>query len=295
VSDQADVLRTKMSRSLYKSQRLPSKIIAVVSGKGGVGKSTFTLNFSLSLQKSGKKTLIIDLDVGMGNIDILLGRTSRYSIADMVNDELSIWSVIEKGPDGLSYIAGGSGLAELFDMGFDQTEFFYRQIESLESEFDYIFFDMGAGINSNSRHFLLSSHELFLITTPEPTSVTDAYGMIKYVHLNAPALPVYMVVNRVQSKEDGDKTLRSLSEVTKRFLGKEIKMLASVPEDKMVWKAVREQLPFVLSAPCSRPSYFVNRAVQAYLADRTSCREDGSASVRSFLTKLKTFIKKQRG
>ncbi|MCE7794586.1 MinD/ParA family protein [Salipaludibacillus sp. CUR1] len=295
MSDQADVLRTKMSRSLYESQKLPSKIIAVASGKGGVGKSTFTLNFSLSLQKAGKKSLIIDLDVGMGNIDILLGRTSCYSIADMVNHELSIWSVIEKGPEGLSYISGGSGLEELFEMDFDKTEFFCRQIESLESEFDYIFFDMGAGLNSNSRHFLLSAHELFLITTPEPTSVTDAYGMIKFVHLNAPALPVYMVVNRVQSREDGEKTSRNLGEVTKRFLGKEIKMLAYVPEDKIVWKAVREQLPFVLSAPSSRTSYSVNQSARTYLAQGTFSREDDGTSVRSFLAKLKTFIKKQRG
>ncbi|WP_416150932.1 MinD/ParA family protein [Salipaludibacillus sp. HK11] len=291
MNDQADALRNKMTRAnttSEKNREINTKVIAVVSGKGGVGKSNFVVNFSLGLQNSKKRVLIIDLDIGMANIDILLGQTSTYSIVDMIQKEMSIWSVIENGPSGLSYIAGGSGLADIFEMDSGKADFFYRQIESLTKEFDYIFFDMGAGVTSSSFHFLLSSHEVILVTTPEPTSITDAYGMVKYINLKEPELPISMIVNRARSTKDGKHTSQNVLNVTKRFLNKDIRFLATLPDDEVVWKAVRAQQPFYLYAPRSKASQAIQKAVDRYLLDGVKGNE--SKSIQSFLSKLKGFI-----
>ncbi|WP_280768963.1 MinD/ParA family protein [Salipaludibacillus daqingensis] len=293
MNDQADALRNKMTSaksSSAKRDKMDTKIISVVSGKGGVGKSNFVVNFSLALQRNHKRVLIIDLDIGMANIDILLGQSSSYSIVDMIEREMSIWSVIEKGPLGLSYIAGGSGLSQIFEMNREKANFFYRQIESLENEFDYIFFDMGAGVTNSSFHFLLSSHEVFLITTPEPTSVTDAYGMIKYIDLKDRNLPISMIVNRAHSKKDGEHTSQNVLNVAKRFLNKQIHLLATLPDDEIVWKAVRAQQPFILYSPKSKPANAIEKAVKNYLneADTPLYNEK---TIHSFISKLKGFIR----
>lgn len=290
MNDQADALRSKMKRPEIRQTDKKTKVIAVVSGKGGVGKSNFTVNFSLGLQRTGRKVLIIDLDIGMANIDILLGRTSSNSIVDMIYREMSIWSVIEKGPEGLSYIAGGSGLAEVFEMNESKADYFFRQIRSLESQFDYVIFDMGAGITSNSFYFLLSSHDIFLVTTPEPTAVTDAYGMMKYIHFHDSTIPLKMVINRARSKRDGSHTAENLRRVAKQFLAKEVDDLAVIPDDQIVWKAVRTQRPFILSAPDSKPAYAIQSAADRYVKGHSRDFTEQS-SIQSFLSKLKSFIK----
>lgn len=293
MNDQADALRNRMIRaktSLETEDKKNTKIIAVVSGKGGVGKSNFVVNFSLGLQKKNKRVLIIDLDIGMANIDILLGQSSTYSIVDMIQKEMSIWSVIEKGPLGLSYIAGGSGLSEVFEMNEEKSNFFYHQIEALEQEYDYIFFDMGAGVTNSSFHFLLSSHEVFLVTTPEPTSITDAYGMIKYIDIKEKELPISMIVNRAHSKKDGERTSQNVLNVTKTFLNKDIHLLATLPDDEIVWKAVRAQQPFFLFSPRSKPSAAIEKAVNNYLYVVEQKSNNKDKSIDSFIKKLKGFF-----
>jgi len=295
VNDQADALRNKINRAKNTSEKADeknTKIIAVVSGKGGVGKSNFVVNFSLGLQKKEKQVLIIDLDIGMANIDILLGQSSSYSIVDMIEKEMSIWTVIEKGPLGLSYIAGGSGLSEIFEMNEEKADYFYRQIGSLEKEFDYIFFDMGAGVTNSSFHFLLSSHEVFLVTTPEPTSITDGYGMIKYIDSKEKELPISMIVNRTHSKKDGDHTSQNVLNVTKKFLNKDISLLATLPDDEVVWKAVRAQQPFLLFAPRSKPTGAIEKAVINYLDINRKSRTK-EKTIHSFINKLKGFLSNQ--
>src|SRR5699024_7948467 len=129
----------------------------------------------------GKRVLIFDLDIGMGNIDILLGQQSKYTILDLFKDFIPIHDMIEAGPKGLSYIAGGSGLNDLLELDEEKLNYFFSQYELLTERYDYIFFDLGAGITKNSLSFILSSDECFLITTPEPTSIADAYSMIKHI------------------------------------------------------------------------------------------------------------------
>src|SRR5690625_1210755 len=140
--DQASKLRQTMRSRRANRQ---AKTIAVVSGKGGVGKSNFTLNFALKLIEQKKSVLIIDLDIGMGNIDILLGLQSKHSIVQMYENNLPIHDIIEVGPNSISYIAGGSGLSKLFDLDEVKLNYFLNQFNKISTEYDYIFFDMGAG------------------------------------------------------------------------------------------------------------------------------------------------------
>ncbi|RKL69013.1 cobyrinic acid a,c-diamide synthase [Salipaludibacillus neizhouensis] len=289
--DQADSLRNQLLVADEGNEKSNTSIqvISVVSGKGGVGKSNFVVNFALGLQKRNKNVLIIDLDIGMANIDILLGQSSKYSIVDMLEQEMSIWSIVEKGPLGLSYVAGGSGLTRLFEMNKEKADFFYRQIESLESSFDYILLDMGAGVTTSSLHFLLSSHEILLVTTPEPTSITDAYAMIKFIHLEDEEIPISMVVNRAFSKKEADRTAENVINVTNRFLNKSITYLTYIPNDDTVLKAVRSQQPFLLLAPNSKCSKAIENTIDVFIG-RDKKDSGKLITMGTFLSKLKSFI-----
>src|SRR5699024_492063 len=178
MNDQAEQLRHHV-----KGHTNVAKTISIVSGKGGVGKSNTALNFCIELQKRGKKVLLFDLDIGMGNIDILLGKTPKYTIVDLFTDFMPIHDMIEIGPKGLSYIAGGCSLNDLVQMDPYKLDYFFQQYDLLVMEFDYIFFDMGAGATESSLAFILSSDECIVVTTPEPTAITDAYSMIKQIVL----------------------------------------------------------------------------------------------------------------
>ncbi|SER55877.1 MinD/ParA family protein [Salisediminibacterium halotolerans] len=290
MNDQAAALRGRVNGMTEKrgNRSHRARVLAVVSGKGGVGKSNFTVNFALGLQQAGKKVLMIDLDIGMANIDILLGATADRSIVDMLKEELSIWSIIEPGPKGLSYIAGGSGLNDLFEFDRYKADYFYAQLAVIESAYDYIFLDMGAGVNGNSAYFLFAAHEVFLVTTPEPTAITDAYAMVKYIDQNDENLPVRLIVNRAQTKQDGRKTADNMINVTEKFLSKTIAELAIIADDKAVSKAVRSQTPFLLHAPKSKPSQQITAAVNDYCARKTV---ENSRAEQSFLHKLRSLMK----
>src|SRR5699024_1692753 len=172
--DQAERLRNRMNGHVEENN---CKTIAVISGKGGVGKSTTVLNFAIEMQNKGKRVLIFDLDIGMGNIDILLGQPSKYTILNFLEEFLPIHDMIETGPKGLSYIAGGSGFNDLLELDEAKLNYFFSQYELLTKDYDYIFFDLGAGVSKSSLAFILASDECFLVTTPEPTSIADAYSM----------------------------------------------------------------------------------------------------------------------
>lgn len=291
MKDQADALRNRVtiarkSRSVI--ERDETKVIGVVSGKGGVGKSNFVVNFSLELQNQGQNVLIFDLDIGMANIDILLGQTSRLSIVDLLEGELPIWDIVEKTPDGISYIAGGSGLRDVFEMNDHRKEHFMSQLQVMNEHYDYIIFDMGAGASKSSFQFLLAAHEIILLTTPEPTSVTDAYAMIKHIHVEDGEVPLSIVVNRTLNKNEGNTTAQNILNVSTRFLQKEVHYLGAIPDDNSVRKAVRSQRPFILDAPNSKPAAAIKKIAKNYTASKY---EEEIDRYQYFLSKVKRLFK----
>ncbi len=285
MNDQAKNLRKMLD--MASNTEKETKVIAVVSGKGGVGKSNFCLNFAIELKKIDKEVLLFDLDIGMANVDILMGASAKHTIVDMIERELSIWDIIEKGPENLSFIAGGTGLSSMFQLNPRKLSRFLQQLELVNGKYDYIIFDMGAGVSKDSLHYILSANEVFVVTTPEPTSVTDAYAMIKYIQLKDQEIPISILVNRVDSIPEGKKTFENLKLVTNQFLQKEIRLLGIIPDDPTVLKAVKAQIPFVLHSSESKPSKAIQEIVLTYTGEK---QDDVTPPFSTFINKFKKYF-----
>ncbi|MEQ6375344.1 MinD/ParA family protein [Bacillaceae bacterium S4-13-56] len=261
--DQAEQLREK----LLQKHKGEAKTIAIVSGKGGVGKSNVALNFALSLSKKKKKVLLFDLDIGMGNIDILLGLSPKYTIVNLFHDQLSIHDIIEVGPESLSYIAAGTGLSDIFQLDEEKFNFFLDQFQSLLNIYDFILFDMGAGISVETLHYVLAANECFVVTTTEPTSMTDAYGMIKHIAKRDSKLPMYLLVNRAYNDSSGKETMKRLQNVVQQFLSLDLNPLGILPDDRTVTRAVSRQIPFLLFDQKAMVSVAMEHIVNQYLEE----------------------------
>lgn len=284
--DQAENLRLRLSRM---NKETETKTIAVISGKGGVGKSNFSLNFSLSLSNRGFQVLLFDMDIGMGNIDILLGQSSHATIVDLFQRRISIQELIRKGPGNLSFISGGTGFAKLFTMDNEKVDYFLGQLQSVSTQYDYFIFDMGAGMSEDRLRLLMAVHEIFVITTPEPTAIMDAYAAMKYIHLQEKRVPFYVIVNRAQTDQEGRDTLQRLKNAMKQFLGKDVTKLGVLPEDRTVSKAVTSQTPFLLFDPATKISRAMNELVECYLANRTVDEAPASRPA-NFFARLRKFL-----
>ncbi|MFD2628404.1 MinD/ParA family protein [Oceanobacillus kapialis] len=253
--DQAASLRRKLGQGIPRREVKEAQTVSIISGKGGVGKSNVALNLSLELVGQQKRVLLFDLDIGMGNIDILMGVSARKSIVNLLQNFETIEEIIEIGPLGLSYIAGGSGLNELFSIDSKSREHFFEQYEKLLSSYDYIIFDMGAGVTEDTMSFILASDECIVVTTPEPTSITDAYGMIKHVLANNSKMPIKVIMNRSLSVKEGKRSLNQFREVVMQFLKVDVTALGILPDDKHVSQAVIRQIPYSIynkHAPISK-------------------------------------------
>ncbi|MBA9024850.1 MinD/ParA family protein [Peribacillus huizhouensis] len=283
--DQAENLRNFIA---IQEQSNVSKTMAVISGKGGVGKSNFSVNFAINLAGRGKRVLLFDMDIGMGNIDILLGYHSNNSIMDFFNGSLTIKETISSGPNNISIIAGGTGLTNLFSLDDELFNRFTEQFNELLQEYDFILFDMGAGINEDTAKLLLCVDELIVITTPEPTSITDAYSVMKYLHSVNSDIPFHLICNRVGEELQGKETMNRLQTVMRKFLQKEIIPLGYLPDDRTVMLAVSKQIPFILYEPSANISKALIDITSRYL--NHSFSEKITYRQSHFLLKIKRFF-----
>lgn len=258
MSDQAARLRSMIERK--------TRSITITSGKGGVGKSNFTLNFALSLQEQGYEVIIFDADMGFSNIEVLLGSRPKYHLSEMIHGRKSIWEVIHHTNEGIRLISGGSGLNELIHLNEAQMDYFIHQIQQLVGKTDFILFDTGAGLTKEAMKFIAAADETWIVTTPEPTSVTDAYALIKLVCQAGLDTNFRLVINRAASPKEGKQTAENLNYASHRFLNKEIPFLGSVADDGAVAKAVRQQIPFSLLYPNSSAAKDIAQCCIRYLA-----------------------------
>ncbi|SFA73813.1 MULTISPECIES: MinD/ParA family protein [unclassified Bacillus (in: firmicutes)] len=285
MKDQAESLRLRLKS--IESQSF-TNAIAIVSGKGGVGKSNFSLNFSISLAQKGYKVLVFDMDIGMGNLDILMGKSSDKSIVNYLNGTSGLKEIMMDGPQGIRYIAGGTGLTQLVQFDEGKLRSFIDDLHHELNQFDFLIFDMGAGVTEDSLRFLLSVNEIIVVTTPEPTSLTDAYATLKHLNMYDNNIPFYVVVNRALSEKDGKDTLKRLSDVVQKFLNKEIVSLGMLPDDRNVQQSVRNQIPFLLNSPKSEASKALEMITAQYV--RNKSEEVNSLISHSFMSKLKRFL-----
>jgi flagellar biosynthesis protein FlhG len=282
MNDQAEALRHLVKQQ--EMSRQETRILTVTSGKGGVGKSNFSLNFALALRRQGKKVLIFDADIGMANIDVLMGTSSTYSLYHLLKQEKTIWDIIQLGAEGVHYIAGGSGFRDLLELTAEQVDRFAKEVEKLHGEYDVILFDTGAGLSKETVRFISAAHETIVVTTPEPTSITDAYALIKMVKSMGIDANFKLIVNRASDVREGRETAQKISLVASRFLGSELPSLGYLPDDAHVSKAVKRQVPFLIAYPSSDAAIALARIAETYL--QLPLEETGNGGVKGFLTKL---------
>ncbi|MFY0759024.1 MinD/ParA family protein [Metabacillus dongyingensis] len=284
--DQAEQLRLH----LQKMNKSYAKSIAVISGKGGVGKSNFSVNFAIRLVKNEKRVLVLDLDIGYGNIDILIGQSSDATILDFFNQKKELDEMIHSGPGGFDFISGGTGLSYLFKMEKRQFDFFFSKLEALFNKYDYIIFDMGAGMTAESLRFILSADELMVVTTPEPTSITDAYSAIKQISLHDKSIPIAIVVNRSDHAKAARETSVRMQAAIEQFLAMKASYAGWMPDDRFVSQAVIRQMPFTLLFPKSAASRALHEIADHYL-DRGKKDLNFHKKTVSFLSKMSQLFK----
>lgn len=215
--------------------------ISVSSGKGGVGKTLTTVNMATAAQKSGIRTLVLDGDLGLANVDIVLGLRARYNINDVLESRMELEDILLEGPLGVRIIPSGSGLAQLAELKLSQRVQLLDKIEALASGYQLLMIDTGAGISSNVTHLNSVADAIMVVTTPEPHAMTDAYAFLKVMHEQYGKKNFNIIVNQAISEAQGLKIFQSLADVSKRFLNLDLRFGGTVPKDAMVERSVMLQ------------------------------------------------------
>ena len=254
--DQAQNLRNIIKKE---NTLMPmSRVITVTSGKGGVGKSNLAVNIAIAMGRAGKRVIILDADFGLANIEVMLGIRPKYNLADLMFKGKQITDIITEGPENVSFISGGSGIQELTNLTKEQVINFSSKLEELDRRADVIIVDTGAGISGNVMEFVMSSAEVILVATPEPTSMTDAYAVLKTLdrqpEFAREHCRIKLVANRVSNEKMGKELYEKLSLVAEKFLNLSLEYIGSVPTDMNINKAVMKQKPITIAFPMSPAS-----------------------------------------
>lgn len=283
--DQAQQLRNIIKQQNMQQQHL-ARVITVTSGKGGVGKSNMSVNMAIQLSRLGKKVIILDADFGLANVEVMLGTRPKYNMADMIFGGKDIRDVICKGPENIGFISGGSGIKELSNLSKDQISGIINMMCGLDSLADIIIIDTGAGISDAVIDMVLASSEVLLVTTPEPTSITDAYALLKTINktpgFNAENTRIRMIGNRTLNMSDGYDLYNKLNSVVERFLNMKMEYLGAVPFDVNLTKAVMGQQPVSIAYP-NTPAVKSIKAMAKTLIDM---EQSETKSVRTGLSGL---------
>jgi flagellar biosynthesis protein FlhG len=272
--DQATNLR-KMMKAEYKRTRKAEKnktspppstgkprIIAVSSGKGGVGKTNVVGNLAVACQRMGKRVLIFDADLGLANIDIIYGLHPKHTILDTVSGKKGLSQIIVRGPEDVAVIPANSGVEELAQLTEGQKMHLLNEFDSLSSMFDILLIDIAAGISSNVIYFNLAAEERIIVVSPEPTSLTDAYALMKILFRQYGAKHFFLLANMVRGEAEGKLVYENVSGVMGRFMGGiSLEYAGFIPRDNLLPKAVSNRRPVICQYPKGAASMgFVNLA-----------------------------------
>ncbi len=249
--DQATNLRN-IVKSHQISHHQHAKVITVTSGKGGVGKSNISVNLAIQMSKMGKRVIVFDADFGLANVEVIFGVIPKYNLFDVIYNNKTIYEVLTTGPLGIEFLSGGSGVRELLKLDKAQIEILIQKLAELDQYADVIIIDTGAGINDSVLSFLSASHEVMIVTTPEPTSVTDAYAVLKAIRnseIDDVQNHLHVLVNRVHNEKEGWEIFDKLDKVSHKFLNIELRCIGFLPEDRNLPRAVVEQTPVSILYP----------------------------------------------
>ena len=267
-------------RNLVKGQeerKTVATVITVTSGNGGVGKSNMSVNLAIQLQNLGKRVIILDADFGLANVEVMFGIRPVYSLADLMFKNKELKDIICPGPRGIGVISGGSGIQEMANLTKYQIGNLTSKLYELDELADVIIIDTGAGISDAVLEFVTHSTEVILVATPEPTSITDAYALLKSVNKRDDfdkTKHIQMITNRVGTAKEGKELFAKLDVVVKRFLDVEIDFLGAVPQDSNVSKAVMRQVPFSIAYPNTQAAIAVQAIANKLLGNTTYAQKD---------------------
>jgi len=248
MKDQAHTLR----RIFEEGPSRTPEVLSVTSGKGGVGKTSIVVNMGILLASRGKKVIVLDADLGLANVDVMLGIAPKLTIKHVLDGQCPIEDIVLTGPAGVKIIPASSGIQELADLNPEQQISLVNALDHFDGDFDYLIIDTGAGISRNVMYFNAASQRVIVVATAEPTSITDAYALIKVLRKHYGIKRFDLIVNNVTSKVEGDHVAEKLIMVSDRFLGDvALEMLGSIPHDKSIPECIKEQKAFVGVHPTS--------------------------------------------
>ena len=279
--DQAEQLRNIIKANNVMTQsagNLPkrpvARVITVTSGKGGVGKSNTAINLAIQFRKMGQKVIILDADFGLANIEIMFGAVPKHNLCDLIYQGKNIREIITWGPMDVGFISGGSGIAGMSNLSREYLIYIIKNLAELDAIADVIIIDTGAGISEAVLEFLVASGEILLVTTPEPTSITDSYSLLKALNrhprFSNEHSKIKVIANRVDSQEEGKLLYSKLSTVVSRYLKLPLDFLGSVPQDKQLSKAVMQQMPVSLQNPGAASSVAYQKMAEVLMNKETN-------------------------
>ena len=281
--DQANSLRVLAFSENRKQHKM--RVIAVTSGKGGVGKTNFTVNLALALAEQGQRVMVLDGDLGLANVDIAFGLTARYTIEHLLSGEKTIEEIILTGPRGIGIIPGGSGVQGLADLDREKLTYVLANLGRIEKMADLLIIDTGAGLGHTVMNFLQASDDVIVVTTPEPTALTDAYGVLKTLRQENGEIPIHVVINRVQTEADAQATFKRLETAVNKFLNGSLNFIGWVYDDPLVGRSIMQQEPLGTCFPDSS-AYRCIQWIACTFAGIYASPPHAPGGVRGFLSKL---------
>lgn len=289
MDEQANELRALMqgnyseNKSEKKDNNHRTRIIAITSGKGGVGKTNIAVNMAIAYAQIGKKVILVDGDLGMANVNVLLNIVPQYNLMQVINHQKTMKEIILDTEFGIKFIAGANGFSKIANLSVEELDYFAKEFSSL-SNADIIIIDTGAGIANNVLQFVAAADEVYVVTTPEPTAITDAYGIIKIIttELVNRQINLKLLVNRVHSSDEGKRISERITKIVAQFLNYKVDYIGFVYDDPLVQAAVIRQKPFMVVNPTSKPAVCVKHIVGRI--EKTDISND--AGVSNFLKKF---------
>ncbi len=295
MNDQAEMLRKIVNMKTgnhtndmpAENSEKKARVITVTSGKGGVGKTNITVNLALALSRMGLKVVILDVDFGLANIDVLFGIVPKYTLLDLMHEEKSIFEVLTDGPENIKFLSGGSGVEELLRLDRKKLKKFISSIGLLDKLFDVIIIDTGAGLSPNVMSFIMAADEVILVTTPEPTAITDAYALVKMVSRRNRKKKIDILVNKAESIREANDIANKLCIVSEKFLSFKLLKLGYILYDENVTKSVKMQKPFSMVNPKCQAAKNITEIAEKLFLDN---QHDEIGGAKGFISRLLSFF-----
>ena len=250
-TDQAASLRKLVSDSKPAEAPRKGRVISVTSGKGGVGKTNVSINLAYALAALGRRVYLLDADLGLANVDVLLNLTPTYTLDDVLAGEKELRDIVVDGPGNIKVLPSSTGVVEMAELDEERQTRLLEKLRELDESIDYLIIDTGAGIASNVLRFNVCADEIILVVTPEPSSMTDAYSVIKVMASRYDIRSFNLLANSLDSPKEGDRVFERLQKVTRDFLQLELNYLGGIPRDPKLIRAVRSQRPLLEMFPDS--------------------------------------------